>query len=136
MSQENVEVVRQLFAIGVSQAEIFSDAALAELLDPEVELVTSHEGILAGRRYVGFEGFGRFWTDFYANWEGLSVEIQEYLDAGDQVVTFFRVRGRRDEVEIDAVWSAVFTLRNGRIIRIRSYASRAETLEAAGLSDG
>ena len=43
MSQANVEVVRQLFAIGVSQAEIFSDAALEELLDPEVELVTSHE---------------------------------------------------------------------------------------------
>jgi ketosteroid isomerase-like protein len=134
MSRENVEIVRQLFAIGASEAEVLS-AALAKVLDPEVELVTSPEGILAGRRYVGFEGFRRFWTDLYANWEGLSVEIQEHLAAGDQVVTFFRFRGRRDEVDIDAVWSALCTLRNGKIIRIRSYTSRGEALEAAGLSE-
>jgi hypothetical protein len=45
------------------------------------------------------------------------------------------VKGRMHELEIDEVWSHLYTLRNGRVVRVQSFASREGALEAAGLSE-
>ena len=37
------------------------------------------------------------------------------------------------EVEVDEVWSSLYTLRNGRIVRIQPFTSPRGAFEAAGL---
>jgi len=39
------------------------------------------------------------------------------------------------ELEIDEIWSALFTMRDARIVRVQDFASRDGALEAAGLSE-
>ena len=52
------------------------------------------------------------------------------------MVSYHRMRGtgRESGVEMQADYAYVWTFRDGRIVRIRSYGNTAEALEAAGLS--
>jgi ketosteroid isomerase-like protein len=145
MSEENVEISRRVFAqivglagsLGPEEIEArLTDAALAELYDPEVEWVPVPQGLLAGGSYVGYEGIRRFWADFVSAWDEIVAEPQEFRDVGnDRVVITMRVRGRMHEIEIDEVWSAIWTLRNGRIVRSQAFTSEDGALEAAGLEE-
>jgi ketosteroid isomerase-like protein len=140
MSEQNVEVVRRLFA-AFQGAEIddfeqrFDDDELREFFDPDVEWVAASRSLLASQEYRGFEGVRRFWTQFLSVWDEYRVEAEELIDAGDHVVAVMRMTGRTNELEIDEVWSSLHTLRDGRIVRVEGFASKDGALEAAGLSD-
>jgi ketosteroid isomerase-like protein len=141
MSQENVETVRRGFAklardFPVDELESrLSDGSLAEFFDPEVEWIPVAESLLATGSYHGYEGVRRFWTEFLSIWDGYDIEAQELFDRGDQVAVVMRMRGRTYEVEIDEIWSSLYDIRDGRIIRVQAFTSRHGALEAAGLSE-
>jgi ketosteroid isomerase-like protein len=65
------------------------------------------------------------------------IEASELIDAGDQVVAVIRQRGRGAasgaDVELEA--AQLITVREGKAARIVTYLTRAEALEAAGLSE-
>lgn len=115
-----------------ARLEDLTDDFLNEFFEPEVEWRPIPQGVLAGGRYVGFEGMRRFWADFFAAWDEISVAPEEFWDAGDQVAARVKVRGRMEDLEVDEVWSILFTLRNGRVIRIENFGSADGALEAAG----
>ena len=64
---------------------------------------------------------------------------EEFIDAGsDQVLVFSREggRGRGSGAEVVTQPTAhLWTIRNGKAIRLRSYWERSEALKAAGLSE-
>ncbi len=78
--------------------------------------------------------FLREWSDAF---DDFSFQAEEMVDAGDSVVVRVHQRGRGKEtgaqVESDA-WQ-VFALRNGKIVHCRGYETKAQALEAAGLSE-
>jgi ketosteroid isomerase-like protein len=49
------------------------------------------------------------------------------------VAARFRASGRASGVEVDTCLYEVYTVRDGKVLRIDEYAHRAEALEAAGL---
>jgi ketosteroid isomerase-like protein len=65
------------------------------------------------------------------------MEVEELIDAGDQVVALVRGIGRMkdSDAEIDLRFAIVFTIRDGKIATGREYFTREEALEAAGLSE-
>jgi ketosteroid isomerase-like protein len=132
MSHENIEIVRRLLARS-GDGEDLTDDALAEFFDPGVEWVPIPQGVLAGRHYRGFEGIRRFWADFVAAWDEISVDPQEFRESGDRVVAQVRIRGRMRELEIDELWSSLYTFRGERIVRVQGFASPEGAVEAAGL---
>ena len=131
MSQENVEVVRRSYeAYALGDIE----GALAAI-DPDVE-VHDHDIPDAGV-YRGHEGVFRWQADWDSSWESWRWAPEEFIDAGDRVVAVLRVyaKGRGSGVEIERLDGAVWTVRNGKGIRLDYYGSKAEALEAAGLSE-
>jgi ketosteroid isomerase-like protein len=133
VSAENVEVVRRAFLA-------FADRGfdgLAEFLHPEINWramegapddVGEMDGIEAARRYV------QDWPDMF---DDFTSEIEELCDVSDdQVVAVIHNSGRakRSGVPTELRYAALYTIRDGKIVRIREYATRAEALEAAGLS--
>jgi len=68
-------------------------------------------------------------------WEQYAVELQEIVEAGDQVVAVMRMAGRTHDVDVDELWSSLHTLREGRIVRVEGFASRRGAFEAAGLRE-
>jgi ketosteroid isomerase-like protein len=70
-------------------------------------------------------------------WEELEMTAEEFIDGGDRVVVsgYFRGRGRGSGVEVDTRFYEVYTLRDGKIVRLDEFTGRADALEAAGLSE-
>ena len=69
-------------------------------------------------------------------WEETEIQPERFLDAGDRVLVFVRLRVRgRDGIEIDQPWAHLITLRSGKVVRVQLYPDRAEALGAAGLSE-
>jgi ketosteroid isomerase-like protein len=138
MSRENVEIVRKLFAafrsVEVGNFERRLDE-VREIFDPEVEWVAAPQSLLASEEYRGYDGVRRFWTQFLSAWEEYGVQVDELIDAGDQVVAVMRLSGRTNELEVDEARSSLLTLRDGRIVRIEPFASKDGALEAAGLRE-
>jgi SnoaL-like domain len=102
MSQENAEVVRRAFDTFMPEGSVsdishllddFTDDALKEYIDPEVELLPIPQGVLAGGEYVGFEGLRRFWADFFGAWDEIHVEPLEFREASDLVVSIWAIQG-------------------------------------------
>jgi ketosteroid isomerase-like protein len=79
--------------------------------------------------------FGQDWLDTF---DEFKVEPVELIDAGDDnVIAVMRISGRAklSGVETDMTYAELSTLRDGKIARGRQYFTRAEAVEAAGLSE-
>jgi ketosteroid isomerase-like protein len=138
MSEENVEIVRRLFvafqSVDVGNFDRRFDE-VREIFDPKVEWVAAPHSLLASEEYRGSDGVRRFWAQFLSAWDEYGVEVEEMIDASDQVVAVMRLSGRTDELEVDEARSSLLTLRDGRIVRIEPFASKDAALEAAGLRE-
>jgi ketosteroid isomerase-like protein len=137
MSKENVEIVRRIFEAAASgdSADVFA------LYDPAVEWDASRAPmprlIGGGGVFHGHDGLRRFFKERNAIWGEIEDEPKELIDAGDHVVSADteRGRGRRSGVEVEMTQYAVWTLRSGKVVRVVWFPTRAEALEAAGLSE-
>jgi ketosteroid isomerase-like protein len=138
MSQENVEVVQQVFE---AVARRDSKTVLA-LYDPEV-VVEMAPGSIAQlltsgpvwRGHDGLREFDREWREAFAD---IETGYEELIDAGEQVIAIarYRVRGRASGISVSGPPQAgVWTLRNGRIVDVIWFPTREEALEAAGLRE-
>ena len=69
----------------------------------------------------------------------LEVVTEKLIDVGDgeTVVMLLRLRGvaAYTRIPIDQSWAAVWTIRNGKLLRAQGYISRREAMRAAGLPE-
>jgi ketosteroid isomerase-like protein len=131
MSQENVEVVRRLNA-AFNSGDV--DRSL-EFFDPAAVWHTRADEPDAGdyRGREGIRGMASMWVETF---EDFRVELDEYVDAGDEhVVTpgALAGRGRGSGVEVREPYAWVIRLRGGVVVEVWEYSDRAEALEAVGL---
>jgi ketosteroid isomerase-like protein len=132
MSRENEEIVRR-GAVAFNRRDV---PAILSDMDADVEWVED-------QRYPGAETFHglsgversiRKWWDAFGE---LRMEIEETIDLGDTVVLAGRVhaRGHDSDATVDAPFGGVYDFRSGKVVRVRILGSRAEALEAVGLSE-
>jgi ketosteroid isomerase-like protein len=137
MSEENVEIVRRIYAAAARRDAI---AVLAEY-DSELEwdVSRSHMARLVGEGvYRGHAGLRRFFRAYHDAWDDVSYGFDELIDAGDNQVVSVDIehaRGRSSGADVELTQYAVWTIRNGKVIRAAWFSNRAEALEAAGLSE-
>jgi ketosteroid isomerase-like protein len=129
MSQENVDLVRRALE-GFVAGEVMWD-----ILDEEIE-VHDHDILDAGE-YRGHSGFTRWVEEWGAGLPVVSLELQEFVDAGDAVVAIFmlKAKGRGSSVDVERQDGIVYRIRDGRIIRFDYYNTRKQALEAVGLAE-
>jgi ketosteroid isomerase-like protein len=135
MSQENVEIVRQLFAAFNRQ-----DAnAVRDLwtLDAEWHPAYIGGGLLEGAAFRGREGVIEFVELQSETWESVVVEPLEMRYLGDQVLAEVRLRavGRASGIPVERTTWNVFLLRDGKAASGRVYTSKDDALRAVGLAE-
>jgi ketosteroid isomerase-like protein len=133
MSQENVEIVRRAF-------DAFRRGELAESLEglsPDFEFHPSGRFMDTESVYCGLEGMRIFWRTFRDAWEDIRIEIDRIEDLGDRVLTLGTFHGRTggSSAEVSAESGWLHTFEDGLVIRMRSFATWDEALEAAGLAE-
>jgi ketosteroid isomerase-like protein len=133
MSRENVETVKEF-------SRLFEEGDREKwraYFEPDVVWDTSASDWPTAGVLHGHEGVEQFFRDWLGTWTDYEVEFHEFLDAGDSVVVVFRQSGtgRESGIHTDREFFAIYDLERSKVVRYRMYDSRAEALEAAGLSE-
>jgi ketosteroid isomerase-like protein len=133
MSQQNVETLRAVW-------DAWNRGGLEAILDvssPDNEFIPSGRFMDTQQTYRGRAGLVDFWREFRAAWEEITISVERIEDLDDRVLTLgtFHGRGVESGVEVKAEAAWLHTLRDGLIVRGRSFATWNEALEAAGLSE-
>jgi hypothetical protein len=145
MSEQNVEFVRGLQPTDVDLVELFGgEQATSALIgddqagvvspDARIEFVAAEPG-LARSELRGIAGLIEGWRDWLEGWDSYVIQLEELLDAGNEVVALVRIRGRttRDGVEIEHTPASVWKIEDGTVVGLTFYLDRKQALEAAGL---
>jgi len=134
MSEENVDVVRRAF-------EAYSRGDIDEVLrlcDEDIVIIQAPEVPGAPPRHDGHAGVLEAFGLWPAQWDDYRVEIRRVLaDPGDYVVvgTHQSGRGKESGVEVQADFTFVFAVRNGRIAEWRIFVRESDGLAAVGLGE-
>jgi ketosteroid isomerase-like protein len=128
-----VEVVRR----ATEAHNLHENESVFALYDPDVEMVLP---TMDGRVQVfrGLEGVRTFYRDFLEALAEWSVDVEEWIDGGDDVIAVLRLsgRGRKSGAPFERREAHVWTVRNGRLWRLRTFRTREEAVDAAGLEAG
>jgi uncharacterized protein len=130
-SDANVEIVRRIFGAWNRG----DNAAALALIDPEIEIEARHESFHAGT-YRGHRGMYELLQDFWSRFDDRRSDVKELIPEGNDVVVsvLFHGRGKSSGIEVEMSHWQVWTVRDGKIVRWRTFATRQEALEAAGLA--
>jgi ketosteroid isomerase-like protein len=134
VSQENVEVVRRLIALG-QRARESGVTPHTDLVTPDAEIDLSRR-VFNPATYRGFEGWARLndeLREVWAEWETVPERIFGVGD--DQVVSIesVRGRGRGSGLETGGRYASIWTLASGRVTRVEVGLDPDEALKAVGL---
>jgi ketosteroid isomerase-like protein len=144
MPKENIELVRRNYevinSIGRTGDEFVDPEQVApdlwSRLAPDVEL---HErlDLPDAKVYRGREETKEFWRKSQELFAELQWEPREFIDLGHAVVVETRIVavGRGSDVRIEADETDVFWFRDGLMVRLQAFATKAEALEAAELKE-
>jgi uncharacterized protein len=110
--------------------------ALLRYVDPEVEFHEDARFPEAGV-YRGTDAFRTYVERFQEAFEEFHFEVEDWIDAGEgRVVGLTRAGGPGKDSGADvrqrSAW--IFTVRDGRVVRMDAYLDRDEGLTAAGLA--
>ena len=133
MSQANVENLRQAY-------EAFNSGDIGRILafaHPDFEAVVPPELSAEPDTYRGHDGIRRYFQSFQDAMDEIRFQPERFWDVGESVLAVVRVtaKGRRTAIPVEQRIAQVWTIRDGKGIRVRTYASPSEALEAVGLAE-
>jgi ketosteroid isomerase-like protein len=129
MSRENVELIRRGYDAlwrGGNWKAAFAG------LDPEVEWIT-HDAVTGGTG-KGREAVTEFFRDWLDQWDEHDVQYELTDLGGDRVLVdcHLSARGKRSGAEVEAHVVQIWTVREGRVVRMELFTDREEGRRAAG----
>jgi ketosteroid isomerase-like protein len=129
----NLELVRSIYA-----AWDRGDYSSVEWADPEIDFAfVDWLGLGGGKGVVEMK---RIWFDFLRTWEEFHNQADDYVEVDDEHVlalTYFWGRGRGSGLELGktgTTGASLFQIRDGKVVKLRLYASRAHARADVGLA--
>lgn len=131
MSEENVELVRQMYAAASSG----DPASALAYFDPQVVIDATHR--VDGRIGHGHDEMTAILAEWLGTWDEWREEIEEIRDLGRVVLAISTQHGRGKESRIE--WknrfAMLYEIEDAKITRWTVYDSLEAALEAAGVSE-
>jgi ketosteroid isomerase-like protein len=133
MDECNVEILRNFYE-ALNRGDL--NAAL-ELCERDASLYAPT--MVAAGRFRDSDNRAAWYLErWFRDWDKYQPEPQEFIGAGDQVAVFVHLRGKLiyeneenvNRVAIEEEVADIFTMRDGKITRLRFYLEREKALEA------
>ena len=108
--------------------------ALLDRIDPEFEIEVPPDLSAEPDTYRGPEGLRRYFAGFEGVMEDLRFDLEEFIDAGDgKVVAAGRMSARSAAagLPVEQRNAQLWTVREGKLLRARAYATKEQALAAA-----
>jgi len=128
MTQSGINVVQELYRVALADQK----DTIAQLVTPDIvwEILDSfpHGGIYAGIPAI----FGQFLPKLQADFHDWRAQPDEFIDAGATIVALGHYSGtlKTTGVHIVAPFCHIWTLKNGKIARLRQFADTAKFAQA------
>jgi ketosteroid isomerase-like protein len=132
MSHENVEIVQRAMA-----AYMGNDlATFRELAAPEI-VISPRPDQPDPREHHGYDGMLRASAEWLEAWDEQTFDVARVWEAEDLVFVGAQElrRGKISGIALEHESIFVFTLSQGRIVRIQIFGSEPEALNAVGLAE-
>ena len=128
MSQQNLELVRRVY-----EGWARGDFSASDAFDPDVEFEMPDWPHSAGSR--GLEGMSDTWRTTLAAWDDFRAEPERFIDTGDHVVVLNHVHawGKESGAEVSADTATVWTVRDGKVVRLVLYWNSDNALDSVGV---
>lgn len=149
MQDESVEVVTKIgtallqddvvATLGDEEAVNRLSELLAEVAGPELEIVMVAPDYVGPRgrlTYEGPDGFLEAWREWVDAYDSYTIEVDGITEGTEgRVLTLGRQRGttRTSGVEVTELAAAVWTVRDGKLVRVEFHLDRDTARRAAGL---
>ena len=134
MSGENVDLVTRW-------AQAFNERdmnALLDLTSPDFEFVPYLATLIETTVYRGHEGLRKYFKDADAAWEHIAVRLDDVREVDDRLTVSLgelEGKGRASGLEVRVPLAWVGESDAGKVVRLTTYESEAEALEAVWLSE-
>jgi ketosteroid isomerase-like protein len=127
VGREDVERLRSAYA-ALNDGDI---PATLSILDSEAEWA-EHSSLPEAGTYYGREAIESFLVSFLDSWEEFRQETEDLVDNGDRVAVILHsfARGRGSGIEVEGRYVHVWTMRDGRGVRVDTYDDVERGLEA------
>jgi len=128
MTHSGIDVVQELYRVALAN----HGDTIAHLVTPDIvwEILDGfpHGGIYAGIPAI----FGQFLPKLQADFHDWHAQPDEFVDAGDTIVALGHYSGtwKTNGVHIVAPFCHIWTLKNGKIARLRQFADTAKFVQA------
>ena len=127
MGDSDAEVIRGVY-------EAFGRGDIPGVLGSMSQDISWHvpEELPHGMDARGPEQVGGFFQQLASKWDGLTVDIEDLLAAGDPVLVLAEVRGKFAGIDTGYRAAHVWTLQGGKAVRFEEYVDQPrELLDAA-----
>jgi uncharacterized protein len=127
VSETDVDTLRRSYE-ALNEGDL--DAAL-EALDPDAVWRESPE-LPGGDEFRGREALRGFLGDFLAEWREFHQEIENVVPAGDRIAVLIHLVavGRGSGIEADTRYAHVWTMRDGKGIRVEGHRDQEAALRS------
>jgi ketosteroid isomerase-like protein len=132
MSEANLDLARRGY-------ERWSKGDVEAMLDDsttDFEFIPAIAAAVEGGSVKGQDEFRRFFNGLKETWETFSIEVDEFREVGDQVMSIGRLKakGRGSELELDQPFYTVLWFRDGKVARMQSFLEQ-EVADAAAAEE-
>jgi ketosteroid isomerase-like protein len=136
MSQQNVETIGAMFATLNEHGVGAATEAFGDLLAPDFVLEEAAE-LPDPEAYTGREAFIENMAKLEDSFAELRMDPLEMVDLGEKIIVVVSMsgRGQGSSVPVEMTFAQLWSLRDGKAVSLRDYATRAEALAAVGLSE-
>jgi len=106
-----------------------------EIFDPAVVISLTGFGWPGGDEYRGHHGLSQFWSEWFEAFESVDAEVVALEAAEDKVVTVTVMKGsgRAGGAPAAMEYTTVFTMRDGKAVRLDLFSDQEEARAAARL---
>ena len=132
MSRENVDLVHRIYEAvarrdGVTPFGIYAEDIVWDLSNME------RAPLYQKPVYVGHDEVREMWREALAAFGEVDFDVEALTDSGDRVLAEIheRATGRSSGAQVEAIHFAVWTLKDGKAVRLQIFDDRQQALEAA-----
>ena len=136
MSQENVEIIRNMYEAWITEGDRGVPFAT---FDPDIEINPDPEAawVGIGEVYRGHAGLRSYMEAVYEAFDDYRPEVEQLIDLDDRVLTLAieRGKGRGSGADVQANETAhLWTMRGGKAVRLDLYLNRDGAFKAVGMA--